>query len=243
MGTWDTERSGASRPPDGHPTVRRRRSARPGHGQRGAPTGRTLRRLRSSRAVRRAARLRLGAVVLAVSAGGATHWHWQRAVAVQQAWGSSVHVVVADRPLEIGDPVDAGSARVHAAPVGLVPADPLLEVTPGLRAVRPIERGRILGRRDVGDPDDGAASSRLDAGRAGVVVPVAAGTPAVRVGDRVDVVRGGRDGASAVVTTDAEVLVVEPVAVTLAVDGADSARVAALALGEPLGLVLRVPGG
>ncbi len=202
-----------------------------------------LRRIRSSRAIQRAIRLRVGAAVAVLLVAGATQCRWDRAEAVRRAWGQTSHVLVSTRPLAVGDPVDARSVEVRAAPVDLVPSDPLREVAPGQRATRPIGAGRILVADDVADRSTGPTAAGLTPGRAGVVVPIGPGVVAVGVGDRVDVVRSGASGAGSVVTTDARVLAVTDVAVTLSVDDSSSAAVAGLALGEPLGLVVREPAG
>ncbi|MEY2424642.1 MAG: pilus assembly protein CpaB [Actinomycetota bacterium] len=169
-----------------------------------------------------------------------------RATSAADAWGTERSVWVVRQPLAAGDVIDAAAVRLTRLPRGVVPEGALTSATtPVGEATRvAVQRGEvILTSRLAGRGAHGVAAMVLPGYRA-VAVPNDDQTPAVRVGDRVDVLatfevgdglEANADSAPAPsfpVASDAEVLAVTPRALTVSVDADDAPRVAfALAKG------------
>ncbi|MFM2069816.1 MAG: hypothetical protein RLZZ623_79 [Actinomycetota bacterium] len=105
----------------------------------------------------------------------------------RRAWTTTEVVWVASAPMVPGDPLVVRRVELpHAA----IPDDVLVHDasdTAPLVALRPLHRNEIVTADDVGD------STKVLAGESNriVAIPVGADTPAVSVGDRVDVVAAG----------------------------------------------------
>ncbi len=169
-----------------------------------------------------------------------------QATIAADAWGSERAVWVVRQPLAAGDVIDATSVRLTRLPRGVIPEGALNSAsTPVGEATRvALQRGEvILTSRLAGRGANGVAAMVMPGYRA-VAIPNDDQMPAVRVGDRVDVlvtfdVGDGLDAntesaaaPSFAVASGAEVLAVTPRALTLAVDADDAPRVAfALAKG------------
>jgi Flp pilus assembly protein CpaB len=164
-----------------------------------------------------------------------------RATSAAAAWGSERSVWIVRRPVVAGDVIGALAVRRTRLPRGVVPegaldgaSSPVGEATRvGLVRGEVVVTARLAGRGAHG------VAAMVAAGHRAVAVPNDDHMPAVRVGDRVDVlvtfdVSDDTDGEapSFAVAAGAEVLAVTPRALTLAVRAEDAPRVAfALAKG------------
>lgn len=168
-----------------------------------------------------------------------------RATEGAEAWGSTRAVWVVTRALDAGEVIDPNAVRRARRPRGVVPEGALDGVSsPVGEATRvALAPGEVvLVARLAGRGAHGIAAMVRPGYRA-VAVPNDDRMPAVRVGDRVDVLAtfdvgddlGGAAGTAAPsfpVARNAEVLAVTARALTLAVDADDAPRIAfALAKG------------
>ncbi|CAN5902268.1 hypothetical protein BH23ACT2_BH23ACT2_25630 [soil metagenome] len=119
--------------------------------------------------------------VLAASAGGLTGRVVADADAARRRWGETRTVLVADRPVEAGDPLDA--AMVEARwPVALVPDDALGRLPEGARAAAPLATGSPVTDVAVAGGADGGGD-----GRQLLALPPGLTPLPLAVGDRLDV--------------------------------------------------------
>jgi Flp pilus assembly protein CpaB len=176
-------------------------------------------------------------MVAAVAAGLAGSHAFDAAGAAadaRSAWGESVEVAVAARDLEVGHVVSALDVALEARPRAVVPAGALEEVPLQRVVVSPVAAGEVVvGARVAPDGLTGIAAL-VPAGHRAVAVPVdgslGAVSPAVRVGDRVDVlatfdVVDPSGPPAGVVTAGVTVVAVDATTVTLAVSRDDTPRV------------------
>jgi Flp pilus assembly protein CpaB len=166
------------------------------------------------------------------------------------AWGQEREVWVVQRSLEAGDVIAASAVRRTRVPRGVVPEGALNGASSPIGEATRVALARgevVLTARLAGRGAHGVAAMVAPGYRA-VALPFDDQTPAVRVGDRVDVfatfdVESSDAAPSFPVASDAEVLAVAARAVTVAVDADDAARVAfALARGA-IAIALRPPQG
>lgn len=193
--------------------------------------------------VRRAARHRLGAWLLAAVAAMGVHRAVSQADERSRAWGRTVEVVVATSDISAGATLD-GRTTVQRLPAVAVPRAALTGPTAGRRAGRDVPAGAVLTTFDAGTPGSGPVAARLGQNRSAVRVAVAP-APEVGPGDRVDVVAPDLDPVSGsavgarVLARSAEVLEVAEGTATLSVDHDDAAALAAGGLSGPLAVVVR----
>lgn len=160
--------------------------------------------------------------VLATVAAALTGRVVADADAARHRWGDTRAVLVADRPVAAGDPLDAAVSTARW-PVALVPSDALDALPDGARAVGPLASGSPLTDVAVAGGPNGGGD-----GRQHIALPPGLTPLPVSVGDRIDVwatvdaslaegrpgTRRVADGAEVLATgDDAVVVAVEPAAV------------------------------
>lgn len=139
----------------------------------------------------------------------------------REAWGSTVPVVVADRPLAPGDAADGNSMSLRHWPAALVPPAALREL-PASVVSQPVGQGEAVTTADVGTAP--GAAGLVPAGWVVVAIPLDATLrPPLHIGDRVGVVIG--------VERLSDGIVIEPsaTAVMLAVPSTDAPMAAGAA--------------
>jgi len=125
--------------------------------------------------------LAVGIVVFMVAA------EVQAARRVQAQWGETVDVVVVGSPAPVGSTVDQLDLVVRPTPQALVPGDALRQTPPtGDHLVVALRPGDVLTARDLSSSR--RADRSLPDGFRAIGVAVDAATPAVEVGDRVDII-------------------------------------------------------
>lgn len=130
---------------------------------------------------RGSALLAVGIVVFMVAA------EVQAARRVQAQWGETVDVVVVGSPAPVGSTVDQLDLVVRPTPQALVPGDALQQAPPtGDHLVVALRAGDVLTARDLSSSR--RADRSLPDGFRAIGVAVDAATPAVEVGDRVDII-------------------------------------------------------
>jgi Flp pilus assembly protein CpaB len=177
------------------------------------------------------------------------------AAARREAWGEGVEVLVAVRPLAVGDVLGAGDVAVEAWPRAVVPDGALDASAPvaGRTAVSPIVEGEALVDARLAPAGLSPVAARIPPGHRAVAVPITAGgfateAPPVEVGDRVDVlatfdVLESDAPPTAPVARGALVVEVADTRVTIAVEADDAAPVAfALARGTVTLALVGAPG-
>ncbi|CAN5615803.1 hypothetical protein BH10ACT3_BH10ACT3_05970 [soil metagenome] len=214
-------------------------------------------RFRGSRVARRAARLRVLSLALALGVAWTVTTVVQDARATEQSFGRTAPVAVAVVAIEQGQVVGPEAVELRAVPARFVPRGAVAEIPTGRRARAPIAEGEMLVAARLAEPGAGATAAGLDPGTQAVTVPRGDSAAPVRVGDVVDVIAvrvassGGASAESAEfygVSTDAVsteavarsavVRWVDDAAVTLQVrDDQVTATVAAAAT-MPLSLVI-----
>lgn len=153
-----------------------------------------LARLRSRAGQHRLARrlILVGVVVLSATVLVGAR---AQASAVQKTWGETVEVLVVTSDVSAGDEL-AGRAEFEPRPVAFVPADAVLLSDSGLsdtvagpiaddHAVRSLLPGDIVTSRDLASSGH---AMPLEPGQRAVSLPRGPGVPALRVGDRVELV-------------------------------------------------------
>lgn len=144
---------------------------------------------------------------------------YERATALQRAWGDSVRVLVVTSPIEPGDVVGSHNTEPRAWPVSIAPPTARDQVQSGDRAVAAMSVGQPVLARDIGTLDE---PGTLPHTRAAVGVPVGATTPFLQLGDIVDVHATfdpalGTDAATTVVAHRARVIALDDRIATMAV--------------------------
>ena len=191
------------------------------------------------RALRRARRAAAAWwVVAAVVAGlsGARLVDAGRAAADARAeWGETVTVAVVARDLRAGHVVAATDISVEPRPRAVVPEGALAGDAVGRTVVTPIFGGEVVVAERLAPDGLTGVAALLPAGHRAVAVPVdgalGAASPAVRVGDRVDILAtfdvGDEGEAPAGTVAEAvTVVAVDDATVTVAVRRDDAPRVA-----------------
>lgn len=164
-----------------------------------------------------------------------------RATRAAAAWGSERTVWIVRRPVDAGDIIGAIAVRRSRLPRGVVPEGALDGASsPVGEATRvALVRGEVVVTARLAGRGAHGVAAMVPPGFRAVAVPNDDHMPAVRVGDRVDVLvtfdvgdDAGAETPSFAVAAGAEVLAVTPRAMTLAVRADDAPRVAfALAKG------------
>jgi Flp pilus assembly protein CpaB len=174
-----------------------------------------------------------GVALVTLVTGLVVHSLVSEAAAARDRYGEAARVVVVQRAVDAGDEITAADVRVESRPVGVVPASALREPPIG-RAVRvALVPGEVLVRERVAPDGLVGPAAAVPEGWRGVTVPLdEERAPPVMPGDRVDVLitvvgADADEGLPTVVAaTDAMVLDVAEVAVTIAVPEGRAPRVA-----------------
>lgn len=175
--------------------------------------------------------------VLAIAAGALTARVVGAAEAARADWGETRTVLVTERSVATGEPVEAVTQRW---PVALAPPDALTQVPDSARAAGPLGPGMPLTATAI----DGADGTRPD----GVRLALPAGTHPLPLepGDRLEVwttVDPSLTGSAATTRRVAADVVVADVDATTVVVSADRADVAALAEAVTLATITLVATG
>lgn len=194
--------------------------------------------LRPGLALRRRPRLWWAAViVVALASGWATSSIVGHAEATRASWGRVQRVLVARHDLAAGSILRPADVELVDRPLALVPAAALRALPAGAVARAPIVAGEVIVSPRVAPAGSSAIAARLPKGTRAIAIPTEPGrVPPLEVGDLVDVVvavapdAAGDGPPGFVVASDAEVVAVSDVAVTIAVSR-DAAPRIAVALG------------
>lgn len=164
----------------------------------------------------------LVAVVCALTVGGLT----ARAEQAAARYGGLRPVVVAIRPLAVGDEVAAADVRVERVPRAFVPAGALTAAPVGRTVVAPLYPGEtVLAERLAPDGLHGVAAL-MPPGTLAMAVPTGPSALRLAIGDTVDVLATAGDGATRVVAGDAQVVDARGATVTVAVGRGEAPAVA-----------------
>lgn len=144
--------------------------------------------------------------------------------AARAAWSSTVSVIVATRDLRVGTVLAPRDLQVVGLPDAIVPAGAATgepEALLGSTVTRPILAGEAVATSRLGTAGLGPTAALLPAGWRAVGVPRSVASPPLAPGDRVEIVTvaggPGTTAATRVVSTGAEVLVVDDDTITVAV--------------------------
>lgn len=169
---------------------------------------------------------RIGAVVLAIVAGGIT-WSITNAARTSQAqWGDVLGVVVATDDIGPGEELTTSNTEVRALPLAILPPEALTENPTGRLARSSIGAGQIVVASQAGHDRHG-----LESHRRAVTLPHPLAPPALVDGDIVDLisVRATQSVVLATPIGTGQIVEVDEVGVTVVVD-----RAVALTLFEAL---------
>jgi len=162
-----------------------------------------------------------------------------RADAARRAWGTTEPVLVARRHLSTGDEIEAADVAVRAWPVGLLPDGAVtgtVDAVVGRTVVARIEPGEVVVTSRLAPDGLHGVAALVPLGWRAIAIPTGAGTVALAVGDRVDLVAAVDESRpAAVLASDALVVDVSEQAITVAVPAADAP---AVAFGVAAGTVL-----
>lgn len=159
-------------------------------------------------------------------------------VAGAARWGAMRRVPVVARPVAAGRLIGPDDVRLVDIPSAAVPDAPVASDAVGRAALAPLSVGEVLLALRVA-PGKGLAAL-VPPGRRAVTIPRTPATPAVEVGDRVDVVGGDPPGT---IGPSAQVVAVDDRAVTVAVGTRDAPALAAAVLAGQVSLALIGPDG
>ncbi len=155
----------------------------------------------------------------------------------RNAWGTSMRVAIAARPLSPGDALRADDLRWVRLPMAAVPPGTTDRII-GRRLTAPVSVGEIIGPARISAAGDSRLRAKTGVGRVALPVSVGDVSPVVVEGDEVDVLDSmGNEVASA-----ARVLQVRERQITISVERAQLARLGA-ALSSPVVVILRGPAG
>ena len=157
-------------------------------------------------------------------------------VAEADRWGPTRRVPVVARAVAAGTVLGADDVRTAVVPAAVLPDANVATSPVGHVALVALAAGEVLLASRVA-PGTGLAGL-VPPGRRAVAVPRSPATPAVSVGDRVDVVGGDATG---VVAPGASVVAVDDRSVTVAVPAATAPRLAVAVLGGQVSLALVGP--
>jgi pilus assembly protein CpaB len=165
------------------------------------------------------------------------------AEAQRARFGALRRVAVATRPLAPGHVVTGGDVAGRAMPRAFVPSRPAgpPDALTGRTVVTPVFAGEPLLESHLAPAGLHGVAALLRRGERAVAVPVGAAVPAVRPGDRVDVLATFEDRATEVVAEDATVVDTAEDALTLALPVDDARRVADAATRATLTVAVRSP--
>ncbi len=151
-------------------------------------------------------------------------------------WGPTRRVPVVARAVAAGTVLGADDVRTAVVPVAALPDADVASAPVGHTALVALVAGEVV---LAGRVAPGAGLAGLVApGQRAVAVPRSSATPAVSVGDRVDVVGGEVVG---IVAPEASVVAVDDRSVTVAVPSATAPRLAVAVLGGQVSLALVGP--
>jgi Flp pilus assembly protein CpaB len=194
-------------------------------------------------------------VVLALVVGLFVRSSLHRADAVRSAYGEQRSVLVATADISPGTVIDDSNTDMRDWPIGLLPQGAVTSDS-GRTATERIGKGEvIIDRRLSGDNGSGPEALIPPGGRA-LAVPTGTASPAVGVGDRVDVfapLDASRSNSATAAPNDprfaarrvaraARVIAVDPDSITIAVTALEAPFVAQASLDASIALVLVAPG-
>lgn len=182
------------------------------------------------------ARRPLPRLLLAAALGLVTAVVVHGRVAEADRWGATRRVPVVARAVPAGRVLGTDDVRTAVIPVAALPEADVAAAPVGRVTLVALAAGEVVLASRVA-PGTGLAGL-VPPGRRAVAVPRSPATPAVSVGDRVDVVGG--DGAG-VVAPEASVVAVDDRSVTVAVPAATAPRLAGAVLGGQVSLALVGP--
>lgn len=189
--------------------------------------------VRARRALARPLVRRSCVAVLAVATAVSVVSAADAAGAARDRWGRTRTVAVATRDLEPGEVLDAGAVETRELPAGLLTPGALADAPERAVVRHPILAGEPLVPDRLAPHGLAGPAALLGPGERAVAVPVGpAGVPPLAVGDLVDVVTvvpaaaEARSEPAFPLVERATVVDVVDDAVTVAVPGADAARVA-----------------
>ena len=196
-------------------------------------------RIRPGLLLRRQPRLRWALVaVAAVITGTSVAGAIDRAELAEAAWGQRRTVVVVTRDLEAGEPVNASNTDVVDRPSAVVPDGAPSSVPSGARAGAAVLAGEVLLDGHLAPNGATELTARLPPGTRAVAIPAVPGTtPALTIGDTVDVLvalapeAAGNGPPGFAIAEGALVVDVTDAAITVAVRPDDAPRIA-VALGQ-----------
>ncbi len=197
------------------------------------------RRVRPGLLLRRQPRLRWAlAAVAALGTATAVASVVDRAERAREAWGPGQPAVIITRDLAAGDQLNLSNTDVVETPRALIPPGAPTAVPRGARVGARVYRGQVLLAAHLAPAGATALSARLLPGTRAVAIPAEpATTPALHIGDRVDVLVAlapevaGTGPPGFAVAPAATVVDVSDTAITVAV-AADIAPRIAVALGQ-----------
>ena len=198
--------------------------------------GRRLRRGRRRPLLRWTATAAAAVLAGALAAGAVA-----RADAARAAYGTLVEVPVARRSLAVGDVVGSADVAVRALPEIMVP-EGVADDPVGRAVGDAIVAGEVVLDARLAGSGAGPAS-RLEPGHRALAIPVDDRSLVLRAGDRVDVLAAevGATAGARRVARAAEVLAVDPLVVTVAVDAGAAPGVARAVLDGAVALALVGP--
>ena len=203
------------------------------------PKPSSRRRVRPGLLLRRQPRLRWAlAAVAALGTTTAVASVVERAERAQEAWGPGRPAVIITRDLAPGDRLDVTNTDVVQTPRALIPPGAPSALPPNARVRARVYRGEVLLAAHLAPAAATALSARMSPGTRAVAIPAEpATTPALRIGDRVDVLvalapeAAGPGPLGFAVAPAAMVVDVSDTAITVAVAAALAPRIA-VALGQ-----------
>lgn len=162
-------------------------------------------------------------------------------------WGELAESAVAVGPMVPGDVVQIEDVEFRSVPVALLPDSPLVHDPVGLVVVTPLVAGDIFVEARLGPTGITGPAALLASGERAVTLPRDAGTPPVRVGDRVDLVATAPTGASPfggteVLASGALVIDESEESVTVALPASRAPTVASASVQGLLAVLLSSPG-
>jgi len=182
------------------------------------------------------------ALATAVLVGGTL----QRAGAARDAWGTGTPTVVVSRDLPAGHTIGAADMEVLDLPAAARPADALTEAPLGAAVTRAVFAGEPLVAGRVGLDGAGPVAAVVPEGHRGIALPLAEATPALELGDRVElraVLLDELGFGRADLLGAGEVIAVSDTALTVAVPAAEvGAVVEGLVAGQVVPVVMPAAG-
>lgn len=162
-------------------------------------------------------------------------------------WGELAQSAVAVGPMAPGEVVEERDVEFRSVPVALLPDSPLVHDPVGQVVVTPLVAGDIFVEARLGPTGITGPAALLGIGERAVTLPRDAGTPPVRVGDRVDLVATAPAGAAPfggteVLASGALVIDESEESVTVALAASRAPTVASASVQGLLAVLLSSPG-